>query len=163
MTRAERFEKEVGPHMAGMYRMACRFCRNSDLADDIYASAIAKAWVKFEQHDPSRARLFTWLCHIVRSEFLDQRKKWSRTAEQTIYIEDMDRASEIPSPDDYEAQVLASVEVSEIKRQMAERLTDRQIEAVIEYVTEEEVSLRRRQANHSAIEWARKKFRDIAA
>jgi RNA polymerase sigma-70 factor (ECF subfamily) len=70
---ADGFSRWVQPHWHAMARLAARYSRD---ADDILQDALAVAWRKRSQFDPTRGSARTWLLTITA----DQRSKaWRRT------------------------------------------------------------------------------------
>ncbi|NIK57277.1 RNA polymerase sigma factor [Kribbella shirazensis] len=57
----------VRPHLAAMARLAARLAVGAD-RDDIVQEALARAWVKRSQYDPSRGTPSAWLLAITADQ-----------------------------------------------------------------------------------------------
>ena len=72
VTYAERFEREVLPHLARVYRAALCLAGDPDAAEDLVAEAFARAYPAFSRR-PSGLSLGAWLHRILVSAHQDQR------------------------------------------------------------------------------------------
>lgn len=46
--------------------------KNTDAAEEVMQQTFLKAWNRFDQYDPNKSALFTWLSIIARSEAIDR-------------------------------------------------------------------------------------------
>jgi len=129
------FRQLVESHQAFAYRLAYRFLRTPESAEDIVQEAFIKVWNNLTRYDPS-FRFKTWLGKIVTNLCLDHlkraRNKWSAG--------DMPADFQEPSGN---SDALEAAELKKIITDLADQLTEKQKAVFVlrdlELMTPEEV------------------------
>lgn len=85
-----RFADWVRPHLRGMALLAARLAPYAD-RDDVVQEALARAWVKRHQYDPTRGAAGSWLLAITA----DQARKAVRRRRPTLVLAEQEE----PKPD----------------------------------------------------------------
>ncbi|HBZ70672.1 MAG TPA: RNA polymerase subunit sigma-24 [Deltaproteobacteria bacterium] len=76
----QRYERLVGEHLDGLYRVARRLTRNQATAEDLVQEAMLKAWRSFDTfREGTNAR--AWLHRILMNAYIDQYRRHARTPE----------------------------------------------------------------------------------
>jgi RNA polymerase sigma-70 factor, ECF subfamily len=73
MRARSRFRTLALPHLTAIYRLA-RQLAGPDGADDLTQETFLKAWIHFDQFDPS-SNCRAWLCQILRNTWISQWRK----------------------------------------------------------------------------------------
>lgn len=73
--RAEQFGRNTEPLVPRMTRLAERLAGPAD-RDDIVQEALVRAWLKWDQFDPQRGTLSSWLMAITADRARKHRRKW---------------------------------------------------------------------------------------
>ncbi|HLJ59069.1 MAG TPA: sigma-70 family RNA polymerase sigma factor [bacterium] len=75
-----RFERLVGEHLDGLYRVARRLTRNQAGAEDLVQEAMLKAWRSFHTFREG-TNMRAWLYRILMNAHIDRHRKDARTPE----------------------------------------------------------------------------------
>ena len=60
-------------HYSGaLYGVVFRILRNEDIAEEVLHDIFLKIWDKFDQYDPTKGKLFTWMINIARNQAIDK-------------------------------------------------------------------------------------------
>lgn len=128
-TEGKLFEELALPNLDDLYRLACRFERNVDLAQDLLQEAMLVAFKSFHQlRDPSSFR--AWAAAIVRRTHLN------RLAQRGIDAQ-FDGIEDIPSPEapresfDPERRLLARRLTSELKSALDRLPSDQRLAVLL--------------------------------
>lgn len=65
------FEYLYDNYSKALFGVINKMLNNQELSEDILQEAFIKIWNKFEDYDPSKGRLFTWMINITRNLTID--------------------------------------------------------------------------------------------
>ena len=65
------FEQMYGRFYSALLGVINQIVKNPLEAEDLLQDTFVKAWLHFDQYDPERGRLFSWLIKIARNKALD--------------------------------------------------------------------------------------------
>lgn len=84
----ERFEAQVGEHLAGLFRAALRLTRNRTNAEDLLQDTFLRAWRSFHTFQQG-TNVRAWLYRILMNAYIDSYRKTSHEPE-IVDQEDVD-------------------------------------------------------------------------
>lgn len=115
-------------HYSGaLYGVIFRILKKEEIAEEVLQDVFMKIWDRFDNYDPSKGRLFTWMVNVARNQAIDKtRSKEISKDKKTGDIENV--VSRIDS-EDYIEQHIEAIGV----RDMLTSLPDEQ-RFVVEYL-----------------------------
>lgn len=90
--RQRQFEALVGPFLADLFRLACRFTGDRHDAEDLLQNVLLKLYPKLEELQAVES-LRPWLAKVLYREFVDgkrRQKRWLKLMEplETIFLDE---------------------------------------------------------------------------
>ena len=61
-------------YSGSLYGVIIRILKDEETSEDILQETFLRIWQKFSHYDPSKGRLFTWMCNLARNLALDKLK-----------------------------------------------------------------------------------------
>ena len=60
-------------HYSGaLYGLVVRILKNDAIAEEVLQDIFLKVWDRFENYDPAKGKLFTWMVNIARNQAIDK-------------------------------------------------------------------------------------------
>lgn len=59
-------------YSGALYGVIFRVLKNEDIAEEVLQDVFLKIWDRFEQYDPTKGKLFTWMLNIARNQAIDK-------------------------------------------------------------------------------------------
>lgn len=91
-------------YSGALYGVIFRVLKNEDIAEEVLQDVFLKIWDRFDQYDPTKGKLFTWMLNIARNQAIDKtRSKEISKDQKTRGIENV--VSRIDSRESVEQKV----------------------------------------------------------
>jgi RNA polymerase sigma factor (sigma-70 family) len=59
-------------YSAAIYGVVFRILKKEEIAEEVLQDIFLKIWERFENYDPSKGRLFTWIVNVARNQAIDK-------------------------------------------------------------------------------------------
>jgi len=106
-------------HYAGaLYGVIFRILKKEAIAEEVLQDVFLKIWDRFDQYDPSKGKLFTWLLNIARNQAIDKTR--SREISQERKTSDIENVVSRIENEDYSEQRIEGIGVKDILKDLPE-------------------------------------------
>ncbi|HEY9045339.1 MAG TPA: sigma-70 family RNA polymerase sigma factor [Ohtaekwangia sp.] len=106
-------------HYAGaLYGVIFRILKKEAIAEEVLQDVFLKIWDRFDQYDPSKGKLFTWLLNIARNQAIDKTR--SREISQERKTSDIENVVSRIENEDYIEQRIEGIGVKDILKDLPE-------------------------------------------
>jgi len=105
-------------YSAALYGVIFRIIRKEEIAEEVLQDVFVKIWDRFDNYDPEKGRLFTWLVNVARNQAIDKtRSKEISKAKKTGDIENV--VSRIDN-NEYVEQAIEGIGITDILKELSE-------------------------------------------
>lgn len=105
-------------YSAALYGVIFRIIRKEEIAEEVLQDVFIKIWDRFDNYDPAKGKLFTWLVNVARNQAIDKtRSKEISKAKKTTDIENV--VGRIDKKE-YIEQAIEGIGVAEILKNLSE-------------------------------------------
>lgn len=97
---ADAFEVIYERHSTAAFSLACRICRQRDVAEDVVQEAFLSGWRNIKRYDPRRGELRSWLLGIVHNSGIDRLRRSGAHERRRASAEGIEELLEAPDRTD---------------------------------------------------------------
>jgi RNA polymerase sigma factor (sigma-70 family) len=77
-------------YASALYGVIFRIVKREEIAEEVLQDVFLKIWEKFENYDPAKGKLFTWLLNVARNQAIDKtRSKEISKGQKTSGIDNL--------------------------------------------------------------------------
>ena len=106
-------------HYSGaLYGVIFRVLKKESVAEEVLQDVFIKIWDRFENYDPAKGKLFTWMMNVARNQAIDKTRSKEISKEQKT--SDIGNVVSIIDREDYIEQHTDSIGVKEILKNLPE-------------------------------------------